>query len=247
MPKNNNEDCSLFDFDSVDNPEEVEEENYIELRQNFEKDIANIWGYSKKGMESYNAAMSMLATKHGLYAKVPIVCKGDKCPYCNSCKLLDYNLAPIGEKCPMEASEINLRMEAYKKDFDLDMSSFTDKSIVSEIITLDIIGQRCKALMSKEINPIIEVTSGVSENGEEYTHPEISQAFELYDKTLYRREKLFEKMLATRSDKKKYKVENEGANEKTLMEKIVDMANNGGFVVPEKPQNIIDIEESKQL
>ncbi|MEG1494701.1 MAG: hypothetical protein RR406_00155 [Bacilli bacterium] len=80
--------------------EDAKVQEAISLRENFENNISNVWGHSPLGLEAKSAAMSMLSTKTGLYARVPITCKANGCPYEDSCALLPYGLAPLGEKCP---------------------------------------------------------------------------------------------------------------------------------------------------
>lgn len=186
---------------NIDNIQDTES-TAIANREEFEKSITNLWGHSQTGLEAKRAAMTMLSTKTGMYAKVPIRCKADSCPYSDSCQLLPYDLAPIGEFCPIETAQIELRFQGYAEDFDIDSSSFTDKCIISEIINCDIMMERCKALMAKEGDPVIQVVAGVSEEGTEYYRPEVSRYWEAYDKAMRRRNENYQLMVATRRDKK---------------------------------------------
>lgn len=217
--------------------EDVDKQNAIENRSRFESNITNLWGHSATGIEAKKAAMTMLSTKIGLYARIPLVCKADDCPYCDSCMLLPYDLAPRGEICPVEAASIEVRYANYNDQFELDESSFTDKCLVSELINLDIMSDRCKALISKEGVPVVDVVAGVTEQGDEYTQPQISKYYEVYEKTLKRREEILQLMMGTRKDKK-----DEGKKEKDIVDIIREMEQNGGFVIDEKPNNIIDVE-----
>lgn len=211
--------------------EEEETCNAIANRENFEKNIKNLWGHSEVGMEAKRAAMTMLSTKTGMYAKIPIVCKGENCPYAESCPLLPYDLAPVGEKCPIEAAQIELRWAGYDEDFDLEYSSFTDKAIVSEIINADIMMERCKALMSKEGVPVVEVVAGIAENGEVYTRPEVSKYWEAYERANKKRNEAYQLMMATRRDKK-----DKGEASKSITEILADAVTEGAFVeVEERP------------
>lgn len=177
--------------------------------------------------------MTMLATKSGLYAKIPIVCKTDSCPYAGTCALLPYGLAPLGEKCPWETAMIELRYSEYIKDYDLDESSFTDKTIIAELVNIDVMLERTKALLSAEQVPITEVVAGMTESGEEFTRPEISKAYELYEKNLNRKEKILDMMLGTRKSRK-------GQTEETTSfnDLLHDAINGTDFIIEEVPKNI---------
>ena len=52
--------------------------------------------------------MTMLSTKTGMYASIPLVCKGGYCPYQETCTLREYNLCKIGEPCPKECAMIEV-------------------------------------------------------------------------------------------------------------------------------------------
>lgn len=180
----------------------MSKEEAVAARERLEANISNIWGHSIVGFEAKKAAMSMLSTKSGLYAKIPITCKAHQCPYADSCVLLDAGLATQGEKCPWETALIETRYAAYVKDYNLDESSFTDRTLISELVNIDVMLERTKALLAKEQVPITEVVAGMTESGEEYTRPEVSKAYELYERNLNRKERILDSMLGTRKSKK---------------------------------------------
>ena len=181
--------------------------------------------------------MSMLATKTGMYAKIPILCKADTCPYNDNCSLLPYGLAPQGEYCPIETAQIEMRYMAYSKEFDLESSSFTDKNLVNEIIGLDIMLERCRALMAKEGTPVIEICAGVSESGEPIMQPAVSKAWDAYDRMSKKRNEAYSYMMATRKDKK----DTGGDKEKTTNDYIAEAVTDEKFnEVEERPEHLKD-------
>lgn len=212
--------------------EETKAQEALELRKNFEANINNVWGHSSLGMEAKSAAMSMLSTKTGLYAKVPITCKADGCPYEKTCALLPYGLAPLGEKCPWETALIETRYAGYMQDYDLDTASFTDSTIVSELINIDIMLERTKSLMSAEETPITDVVAGMTESGEQFTRPEISKAYEIYERNLNRKERLLDMMMGTRKSKKGDKEQNISVMD--LLHGAIDQTE---FIIEEKPED----------
>lgn len=218
--------------------EDVKKQEAIAAREQFEANISNVWGHSSLGLEAKSAAMAMLSTKTGLYAKVPITCKADTCPYANTCTLLPYGLAPFGEKCPWETALIETRYAGYMEDYNLDASSFTDSTIVSELINIDVMLERTKALMSEEQTPITDVIAGMTESGEQFTRPEISKAYEIYDRNLSRKDKLLEMMLGTRKSRK-----GQDEQDNTVQEILAQALNHTEFVIEQKPDNIPDTDE----
>lgn len=221
--------------------EKNEEKNKlaVQKRERFEASIANsanLWGYSSLGLEAKKAAMSMLSTKHGLYANVPIICKEQACPYHESCKLFEYGLAPVGEPCPIEVAQIEMRYLKYNEDFDLENGSFTDTVIVNEIIETDIMMERCKKLIEAEMLPIQETAIGVSAEGDVITAPQVSKTVELSERLSKKRLGLLNMMKATRKDKK----EDEGQGESlaSLLAMAVKKEENNDFVIDVKPEHI---------
>lgn len=205
-------------------------EDAVAKREAFEQNIKNIWGYSPLGLEAKKAAMSMLSTKTGLYAKVPISCKADTCPYAVTCVLLEAGLAPKGQKCPMETAMIETRYAGYSEDLGLDTASYTDNTIVADLINLDITIERCKALLAANQTPIEEVVAVVGEGGDAYTRPEISKAWEVFERASNRRDKILDTMLATRKSQKGMVQEQSGISD--MLSQVYEQE----FIIEEKPE-----------
>ena len=221
----------LFESDLEANDEEIKP---AESRALFEKSLSNVWGYSELGIEAKKAAMTMLSTKTGMYARIPLVCKANSCPYAEKCQLLNYNLAPLGELCPKETAEIELRYYEYSKEFDLDSASFTDKNLVSELINYDIMLDRQRALLSQEGVLVVDVVTGVSEAGETFTHPEVSKTWEAYERIEKKRNNIYDLMLATRKSKKSDKK----SSEESVTEMLSKVMNKDDFIIDVKPDDL---------
>lgn len=214
----------------------------VENRKRLEKNVQEMWGYSTFGLEAKKAAMTMLSTKTGMYARIPIVCKADECPYSESCQLLEHNLAPEGEYCPVETTQIEYRFQGYAEDFGLDDASFTDKCLVSEIINCDIMMERCIALMAKEGDPVIDVVAGISEyDGSEILQPQVSKYWEAYERAGKKRNEAYNLMMATRKDNK-----GEEESDKSISQLLSEAISGNEFVVESKPKELNYIVDSKE-
>ena len=206
----------------------------IQNRELMERNLSNIWGHSTLGLEAKKAAMSMLSTKNGMYARIPLVCKANSCPYADSCMLLKYDLAPMGEPCPKETAEIELRYTAYDKDFELDEASFTDKNLVSELINYDIMLDRLRALLVKEEVLVVDQVAGIGENGEEFYQPTVSKTWEAYERVEKKRNNIYDLMLATRKSNKSNKED----DNQSFTQMISQVMNANDFVIDVKPDNL---------
>ena len=217
-----------------------ETENAIANRENLEKSLSNMWGYSETGLEAKKAAMTMLSTKTGMYARIPLVCKADNCPYAGTCKLIEYNLAPYGEPCPVETAQIEIRMKGYDQDFELEKASFTDLNLVNNLISHDIMLERLKALLNEKGVLVEDVFAGVSEQGEVYTRPEVSKIWEAYERVENKRNKIYELMQATRKDKKGQVEQKDPLT--SFMQDIIS----SDFVVEERPEEFKEDKDNNQ-
>lgn len=210
---------------------DVAKENRKALEQRYNS-IDNIWGHSGVAKEGKRAAMTMLSTKTGMYASIPLICKGGNCPYQETCTLLQYDLCKIGEPCPNECAMIEVYYANYSEEFDLDHASFTDKVTVKELIDTEIKLQRCQALMNKEQTQIKQEFAGATEQGEVFYKDEISKAFELYQRNWNNKEKILNQLMATRAAKSKL------GKEESSVKDILNDALNVDFTVEERPEGI---------
>lgn len=175
----------------------------------------SVWGSNKLLKNSVQAAMTMMSTKTGMYGKIPIYCKGENCPYSESCGLVTYEIYPKGQACPIEIAFIERQWAKYSAEFDLSTDDATDEALVIEIIRMEVYMERCTALMSKELSPVQLEIVGMTEDGSPIQSPSVSKAVEAYERFSRIRNKNYELMLATRKDKSKT---GGGKSEKSIMD-----------------------------
>ena len=208
-----------------------------ERRMAFEdmmRQCGNPWGYSAGALESKQAAMTMLSTKPGLYSRIPIICKGYECPYAGTCGLLEYGLETIGERCVMETTMIEQKLANYTQEFGLDESSYTDWTLVKELINAEIMIERCMALMSHDGTAIEEIFIGSNEStGESFFRRDISKVQDLYERNLKIKERILDQMMATRKAKARMHMD-DGNTEKSILDNIFEM----DFVEDIKPDHL---------
>lgn len=200
----------------------------------------NIWGHSKAGLLALKANMQMLSTKSGMYARIPIHCKGDDCPYAQSCITLAEGLAPEGEACPTEVALLARKLKQYSDEFDLggEDSSPTDEALVSEIILMEIQMKRCEALMSQEVNPIQTMVVGVSDGGDPIEQPQVSKTVEAYERFSKKRNADYDLLMATRKNKTKEKAEEQKDDIFSIIEKA--QAAPGFYDIDQRPEGMTD-------
>jgi hypothetical protein len=242
MPNDNDE---LFDkLEAVQNePVETGESEFALRRAKLENAMnsSNPWNRSPLGIEAEKAAMAMLSTKHGMYAKVPITCKGESCPYAFQCELIKYKLAPLGERCPLETARMSEEFAGYAKEFDIDSASQTDRTLISEIISMDILLDRCQTLMAKEGTPVVDILAGISDSGEEIMQPAVSKAWEAFQAISKRRNDNMQLMMATRKDRKNDKDDRD--KQKDILAEVI--SDPDFDKVEQRPEDIKDTDDLK--
>ena len=208
-----------------------------ERRMAFEdmmKQCGNPWGYSAGALESKKAAMTMLSTKTGLYSRITIICKGHDCPYGETCGLLEYGLETVGERCVLETTMIEQKLANYTQEFGLDESSYTDWTLVKELINADIMIERCMSIISNEGTAIEEIFIGSNEStGESFFRKDISKVQDLYERNLKIKERILDQMMATRKAKARMHMD-DGNTEKSILDNIFEM----DFIEDIKPDHL---------
>ena len=164
-------------------------------------DRYNSWGYTEEGKMIYNKAMHMLATDHAIYARMPIICKGENCIYKND-PLHKAGVVKVGEPCICETTLIASKFAQYQQEFNLESASYTDNVLVHELITLDLLISRAmQYINNRDYEPVIDVVTNVTETGQEITQPMVSKGIELYTTLSKKRDEVFSLLAATRKDK----------------------------------------------
>lgn len=166
------------------------------------EELPTEWKVSERGMRALNAALSMAATKHGLYASIPMLCKADDCPYAEVCPLVEMEQAPHGERCPLEIARILKKYNDYTKELQIDEKNIVDMSLIKDLIDLDIQITRADNKLAIDGDFLQEQVVGISEQtGEAITNPAIHKAVEYKEKLLKKRHDTLQLLHSTRKDK----------------------------------------------
>lgn len=161
------------------------------------------WQSSGKGLANRKRAQANVSLKHGLFAGVPIICRGEQCPYFQTCFIPEDDLQ-IGERCPIEIATILERFDRHCLSLNIDADSINDTvdaGIVKDVVDIEIMILRCDNLLAINGNLIDEVVAGVTPKGQEIMRPEINKAVELKQELRRERTRLLNQLNATRKDK----------------------------------------------
>lgn len=127
------------------------------------------------------------------------------CESFKSCPLFRSGDAPNGCLCPFEYKLVSDWTEGYLKEFDVHIAiQGVDKSIISQLVVSDLIIYRCmKAIATTSL---IDISEKPTEFGVSY-EKKVNSYLEIKEKESKNKMKLLSNMVATRHDKKKFRIE----------------------------------------
>lgn len=141
-------------------------------------------------------------TRTAMFANIPIMCKGNRCVFAEVCPLLKKDLAPVGEKCPIEMAMVQQFQNEYMIDLGVDEDNLIEVALVRDLVDQEVQYHRKSWLLSME-HFIQENVMGVSPQGEVIMKKELHLAVELEDKLHRRKRDIRNQLLATRESKAK--------------------------------------------
>lgn len=167
------------------------------------------WTRNPVAVQAIEIAKRLRQTKHGMYASVPIICKSEACPYAESCELQQMQLAPYGDKCPMEIAAIEDLFSRYCSDMNInpeDPRQQVDAIMVKEVVDIDISMLRCDKKMAISADFIIDQVVNVDEEGNAISRKELHPLTEYKEKLRAQKFKTLNLLNSTRKDKEGSKV-----------------------------------------
>lgn len=167
------------------------------------------WTQNPNAVQAIEIAKRLRSTKHGMYASVPIICKAEHCPYAESCELQQMQLAPYGDKCPMEIAAIEDLFQRYCSDMDInpeDPRQQVDAIMVKEVVDIDISMLRCDKKMAISADFIVDQVVNVTEDGDAITRQELHPLTEYKEKLRAQKFKTLNLLNSTRKDKEGSKI-----------------------------------------
>lgn len=160
------------------------------------------WKLSEAGVAAIKHGVAMSKTKHGMYASIPMLCRGQECAYADVCPMLQQGFDPTGERCPLEISLILTRFEDYKEEFGVQEEDFVDMSLIKDLIDYDIQLMRAENKMAIDGDFTEENVVGIDDStGDPIVQKKISNAADYKDRIIVKRHKVLELMNSTRKDK----------------------------------------------
>ena len=171
------------------------------------KQMEDVWGMDTALAAVAQNAQGLYKIKHGMFASVPIVCKGDQCPYKDVCRI-NPAFRIVGQRCPQEAGAILARYEQWCRHFKIafegDMVSdndLVDASLIRDLVENEIQLLRAENKIAISGDFVKQTITNIDQRGNVYYEdavtPEAQYKLQLQDK----RYKLLNLLNSTRKDK----------------------------------------------
>jgi len=154
--------------------------------------------------EAKRISMSLRTMSTGINAAVPMICAGEQCAFAKGCPYIEAGKPPIARPCLVEGQLINYWTKQFIEEFEVDVESFTEVQLVSELAEFNIYELRVtKYLADRHPTLMQDVITSVDNTGEVIENQEISRAFDLKERIKRNRMKVLEALMATRKERVK--------------------------------------------
>lgn len=179
-------------------------------------ELQSMWAIPNQHIQNVQREVSIVNTKHGLLSGVPIICKGDECPYINTCRIPQVDRI-VGSRCPQEIAALLVRFEQLCSEFDIRPDDSVDMGQIKELVDLEIMMLRCDNKMAFDANFIERSVKDISRNGKVLYEDKISQAVELKLQLIDKHSKILKDLNGTRASKKEQNVALDPSQEAAML------------------------------
>ena len=166
-----------------------------------------MWGISPNIIKEISNMNRIYSSKHGMFASVPIVCKGPDCTYKDVC-MVSQAQRIIGQRCPMEIAAILSRYEQWCMHFEINTSNdvidakdLVDATLIKDLVNIEvqILRTENKIALNGDFmtNTLLDIDKKCQPYFGKVVAPETEFLMTLQDKKI----KILNQLNATRKDK----------------------------------------------
>lgn len=169
--------------------------------------LAAMWGLDPGKIQQVTNISKAYFTKHGMFASIPIICRGQDCAYKDVC-MVDQSQRTVGSRCPMEIAALITRFNQWCQHFDIntdgeaiESKDLVDATLIKDLVNIEIQILRAenKIALSGDFmgETLIEVDKKCNTYYGTVITPESEFLMTLQDKKM----KILNQLNATRKDK----------------------------------------------
>jgi hypothetical protein len=185
------------DYDKFD--EKDSEGKYLFSPPNVLSLRRKIWYLDGWTAEEISAVEEQLT----IYKELPIVCKGDSCPFADICPLVSNGLVKrwLGVGCPIEVVDAFRHFAGYINDLSITPTDYVDIQMVNDLVRLQILMGRCDKLIRRE-SPVETMVVGTdSKTGLKHDTRQPNQLLEAQRRLRQDIHKIYQLLVASRQAK----------------------------------------------
>lgn len=197
--------------------------------------MSNVWNASEEVMTLASYESKKFEVKHGMFSAIPLICKGNKCPYKESCSI-NPEVIQLEQRCPIEIGAIMSRFEYWCKHFginvtndNIDPKDLVDATLIRDLVDNEIQILRAENRIAQNADFIARTITTVDNRGKAYYKDEVSPEATFKLQLLDKRYKILQLLDSTRKDKSKnVKVELTPSQQAlSIFNKISEKVNDG--------------------
>lgn len=166
-----------------------------------------MWGIDAAVVKEIGNMNKIYSSRHGMFASVPIVCKGPDCAYKDVC-MVNQAQRIVGHRCPMEIAAILARYEQWCVHFELDITQdiidskdLVDATLIKDLVNIEVQMLRAENKIALNGDIMSDTLLDIDKKCQPYfgkiVAPEVEFLMSLQDKKI----KILNQLNATRKDK----------------------------------------------
>ena len=225
-----------IDWDDEEDDEGEESKEVVLSETNDGVKLPEAWGQTATNMDEVSKHRQSFNLKHGMFANVPMICKGTECPLHELCTIPIRN-RPVFKRCPIEIAAIIEQFDKYCTELDIGENEHFDRSMLKDLVDVEIKLLRANGHLAISGDFIEQVVTAIDDKGNPHTRPELHKATEYEETLLERKRKILNELKATRKSKNDDDVSNEVSS---FASELMRRAQQSGYT-----PDIVDIDYSE--
>ena len=166
-----------------------------------------MWGISPNIIKEISNMNRIYSSKHGMFASVPIICKGPDCAYKDVC-MVSQAQRIIGQRCPMEIAAILSRYEQWCMHFEINTSNdvidakdLVDATLIKDLVNIEVQILRAENKIALNGDFMADTLLDVDKKCQPYFGKIVAPETEFLMTLQDRKIKILNQLNATRKDK----------------------------------------------
>lgn len=209
--------------------------------------LAQVWDLDAQKTQQVSNVSKMYHSKHGMFASIPIICRGDDCHYKDTCAIDQCNRI-VGSRCPMEIAAIITRFNQWCEHFNIDNSEeyiapkdLVDATLIKDLVNIEVQILRAENKIALSGDFMAQTLIEIDKKGTPYYGTVITPEAEFLNTLQDKKIKILNQLNATRKDKANDKRKETASDEAVkIFQQVQNLQKDGKL--SNQNQDIMDVE-----